>query len=82
LRGEALNVSYDVPSGGSHVSIGIYDAAGRLVRTLVDESRPAGNFTIEWNGRDQRGRAVASGIYFYRMTAGSFNDTKKMVLLK
>jgi hypothetical protein len=75
-------VSYDVPAAGGHVNIAIFDVAGRRVRTLVDEQRPAGVFSVEWKGEDDRGRQVASGVYFYRMRAGEFVETKKMVLLK
>jgi len=64
------------------VSLRIYDVAGRLVRVLVDESRDAGRYVEEWNGRDDGGRAVASGIYFYSIEAGSFERTRKMVLLR
>jgi flagellar hook assembly protein FlgD len=60
----------------------IYDAAGRLVRTLVDGARPAGRYSELWDGLDSRGGAVASGIYFYRLDAGAFTQTKKMVLLR
>jgi hypothetical protein len=74
-------ISYDVPAGGARVSISIYDIAGRRVRTLLDEQRPAGVFSVQWNGEDDRGQRVASGVYFYRMRAGQFVDTKKMVLL-
>lgn len=71
----------EVPSSVD-VSISIYDVAGRRVRTLVNEHRPAGVFSVQWNGDDDRGQRVASGVYFYRMRAGGFVDTKKMVLLK
>ena len=64
------------------VSLRIYDAAGRLVRTLINEEREAGVYSEAWNGRDNVGSAVASGIYFYNLTAGSFKETKKMVLLR
>jgi hypothetical protein len=64
------------------VSLRIYDAAGRLVRVLVEGDRPAGNFSELWDGRDASGRAVSSGIYFYRLTAGLFESMKKMVLLR
>ena len=64
------------------VSLRIYDVAGRLVRVLVDESLDAGRYVEEWNGRDDNGRAVASGIYFYSIEAGSFEWTRKMVLLR
>jgi hypothetical protein len=64
------------------VSLRIYDAAGRLVRVLVAGNRPAGNYSELWDGRDNGGRAVASGIYFYRLDAGSFSQTRKMALLR
>ena len=63
-------------------SLRVYDAAGRLVRTLVDEARPAGHYTEVWDGRSLRGERVVSGIYFYRLDAGSFTQTKKMILLR
>ncbi len=64
------------------VSLRIYDVAGRLVRVLVDEERDAGHYTEEWRGRDDKGRAVASGIYFYAIEADDFRQTRKMVLLR
>ena len=75
-------IAYDVPAGGANVSLAIYDVTGRLVRVLVDEHRAAGTWSVEWNGEDDRGQHVSSGVYFYRMRAGAFADTKKMVLLK
>ncbi len=65
-----------------HVIITIYDAAGRLVRTLLDEHRGAGPHAVAWNGTDAFGRAVASGVYFYSLEADTFKETKKMVLLR
>lgn len=75
-------ISYDVRRGGGDVNIAIFDVSGRLVRTLVHEHRAAGRYTAQWDGHDDAGRPVASGVYFYRMSAGSFNETRKMVLLK
>jgi len=66
----------------SHVRLRIYDAAGRLVRVLVEERRDAGTYNEIWNGLDDSGRAAASGVYFYGLTAGNFRETKKMVLLR
>lgn len=60
----------------------VYDAGGRRVRTLVDEPRAAGDQDVRWDGRDSSGRPVASGVYFYRLTAGAVVESKKMVLLK
>jgi FlgD Ig-like domain len=75
-------IAYDVPVGGAEVNIFIYDVSGRLVRELVNEHRAAGSWSVQWNGEDDRGVRVASGVYFYRMRAGDFVETKKMVLLK
>jgi len=66
----------------AYVSLRIYDAAGRLVRILVKERLEADRYEITWYGRDGSGRAVSSGIYFYSLKAGSFTETKKMVLLR
>jgi hypothetical protein len=64
------------------VSLRVYDAAGRLVATLIEGTRPAGNYTVEWNGRSGDGVAAASGVYFYKLRAGTFEQTRKMVLLR
>jgi hypothetical protein len=66
----------------AHVSLRIYDAAGRLVRALVEAERSAGRYGEPWDGRDSAGKAAASGIYFYRLEAGAFTQTRKMVLLR
>ena len=66
----------------SAVSLRIYDANGRLVRNLIEEKRESGRHEIAWDGKDDSKREVASGVYFYRLTAGSFSETKKMVMLK
>jgi hypothetical protein len=75
-------IAYDIPAGGADVDISVFDVSGRLVRQLVHEHRPAGVSSAQWKGDDDRGQRVASGVYFYRMRAGAFVDTKKMVLLK
>ena len=66
----------------TRVSLRIYDASGRLVRLLVEGNRPAGRHAEMWDGRDADGLRVASGIYFYRLTAGRFDQTNKMVLVR
>ena len=79
----STTVSFSVPEGkNAHVSLNIYDIRGKLVRTLVDEAKDAGSYSVLWNGVDSRGLNVASGVYFYRLAAGEFNQTRKMVLLK
>lgn len=75
-------ISYAVPNPGARVQIALYDVAGRLVATLVDEQKAPGSYFAAWNGRDQTGEPVASGVYFLRMRAGAFLETKKLVMLK
>jgi hypothetical protein len=65
-----------------HVTMTVYDAAGRMVAKLVDGIRDAGQHQVEWNGRDSAGHAVGSGTYFYRLDAGTIVESKKMILLK
>ncbi len=69
-------------SGPAAVSLRIYDAAGRLVRTLVGEPLGAGTYARAWDGTDSRGAAVSSGVYLYRLDAGSFSRTRKMILIR
>ena len=64
------------------VTLSIYDIFGRLVTTLVDRKMRAGVYIEAWDGRDVSGNAVASGVYFYRLTAGNRALTRKAVLLK
>jgi hypothetical protein len=74
-------ISYDLPQT-SQVQLVIYDVAGRVVRTLVDGEKPAGSHGAEWDGRDDGGRPVGSGIYFYAMRAGAWQSQKRLTLLK
>jgi YVTN family beta-propeller protein len=66
----------------SHVRLIVYDVAGRRVRTLVDGNRRADMYKVDWDGRNDSGQQVATGVYFYRITAGKFTHTRKMLLLK
>ncbi|MEW5924463.1 MAG: FG-GAP-like repeat-containing protein, partial [Candidatus Zixiibacteriota bacterium] len=74
-------IAYDVPRPAL-VKLDIINILGRRVTTLVDESQQAGHYEVIWNGRDQNGNDVSSGIYLYRMTAGDFTSSKKMILQK
>ncbi len=64
------------------VSLKVYDAAGRLVTTLVDESLSSGSHHVIWDGRDSSGRLAAAGIYLYRLETGNFSNTRRMTLIK
>ncbi len=64
------------------VSIDIYNVKGQKVRSLLNENREAGNHSVVWNGKDDNGKNVASGVFFYRMKSGKYSSTKKMILMK
>ncbi len=66
----------------SYVSVNVYNLLGQEIAILVDQELPAGTYTAEWDGRDKNNTEVASGIYFYKLVAGDFIDTKKMMLVK
>jgi hypothetical protein len=64
------------------VSLKVFNVGGRLVRTLVEEQLPAGPHAVNWDGRDEAGRRLASGVYFYRLDDGERAQTRKSVLLR
>jgi len=65
-----------------YTTLKIYNIKGQLVRTLFDEEKLSGDYNIIWDGRDNSGKEVASGIYFYQLKTKDYTDTKKMVLLR
>jgi hypothetical protein len=83
-------IGYEIKDQG-HVSLKIYNAAGQLVRTLVNEIQTplpsqvgvgTTSFSVTWDGKNNAGQNVSSGVYFYKLVAKNFTQTKKMVLLK
>jgi hypothetical protein len=74
-------IAFSIKDRGN-VSLKVYNVAGQLVRTLANENRAAGPYTVVWDGRNDSGQPVSSGVYFYKLVANSFSQTKKMVLLK
>ncbi|MFQ5498996.1 MAG: T9SS type A sorting domain-containing protein [Candidatus Zixiibacteriota bacterium] len=74
-------INFDVPAR-SHVTLDVFNVLGQRVISLVNEDLAASSYTVDWDGRSEGGEAVASGVYFYRMEAGDFVQTKKMMLLK
>ena len=74
-------VKYQLPKS-TEVSLKIYNVLGQLVRTLVDEKQMAGNYSIIWDGKDNNGQLVASGIYMYKIHTQNFVKTKKMILIR
>jgi hypothetical protein len=77
----STTINYQIPRAG-HVDLSIYDVSGRLIKTLVNGDRSEGLHTVTWDGKDNMGVSVASGIYFYKMKSGQFVETKRMVLLR
>ena len=65
-----------------YVSIEVYSASGELIKRIVSGDFEAGYHYAEWDGKDPSGNQAASGIYFYRIKAGNFTDTKKMLLIR
>jgi len=74
-------IEFGLPVEGN-VRLEIYDVLGRRMCRLVDDFMPAGYHNVTWNGRDDGGVILASGMYFYRLTAEAYTKTKKMVLMK
>ena len=72
----STQIEYSLPRA-THVKLSVYNLLGQLIATLVDEERPAGRFSVEWNGNN-----VSSGVYFYRLEAAQFVKTMKLVLLR
>jgi parallel beta-helix repeat protein len=77
----STQIAYQLPQAG-HVSLKIYNIKGELVRTLVNKYKEAGYHTVIWDGKNENGEEVASGVYFYRMVSNDFKATKKMIMLK
>jgi hypothetical protein len=77
----ATMISYTLNSN-SFVSLKIYNLLGQAVKTLVEKNQTTGNYKIEWDGKDNLGKEVASGVYFYKLKADNNSKTLKMVLLR
>jgi hypothetical protein len=65
-----------------NTTLDIYNILGQKVRTLVDEAKLPGEYEVRWYGKDEKGNFVASGIYFYRIKAGDFHESKKLILIR
>jgi hypothetical protein len=77
----ATQIAYELPEAGE-VRLTIYNVLGQQVRALVQGRQEAGFYRVTWDGRDAAGRPVSSGIYLYRLEAGGFTETRRMLLLK
>jgi hypothetical protein len=74
-------IEFDLPRR-SRITVTVYNLLGQQVDVLVTDELPAGSHSINWHGTDRRGKTLPTGVYFYRLQAGEFVETKKMLLLK
>lgn len=77
----ALRIDYALPRE-SRVRLNVYNVSGQLVRLLKNETEKAGTYQVSWDGKDMQGKRVASGVYLYRMEAGAFAKTMKLVVVR
>lgn len=75
-----VTIVFEVPKK-TKVTLKVYNLAGRLVRTILNEEKNPGRYRLNWQGKDDYGRLLPPGIYFLRMEGGSFRKTKKLVLM-
>jgi hypothetical protein len=75
------NIQFNIAKN-ENVRLVVFNILGQKIKTLVNGEMKAGSYTATWNGKDEFGTSVASGIYFYRLESQSFNSTKKMILMK
>ncbi len=78
----STSISFDVPAAGAELRVAIYDVLGRVVRTLVNERVDAGTHAVRWDGTDDRGQRVSSGVYFCRLSSTHVHQSRKLLLLK
>jgi hypothetical protein len=77
----STTISFYLPNA-EFVNMGIFNALGQKIRNLITERFSGGEHTITWDGKDEQGNEAPGGVYFYKMTAGQFQSTKKMVLMR
>ena len=77
----STNIAYDIPKAGN-VQLAVYNVMGQRIRTLVSGNKEAGRYKAMWDGLDDNGMSVASGVYFYRIQAGDFVQSHKMMFVK
>ncbi|MEN8191674.1 MAG: T9SS type A sorting domain-containing protein [Bacteroidota bacterium] len=74
-------ISYSIPKT-SNVQLSVYNSLGQKTATLVNQKQNSGSYSVNWNGKDQLGNSVSTGIYFYQIRTGNFIESRKMILLR
>ena len=75
-------INFSIPEGGSNTELVVFNVKGQKVKSLINDVLPTDNYDVVWNGQDDTGNEVSSGLYFYKLTNGNFISTKKMMLMK
>ena len=81
----STTIAFDIPedrTSGVQVELKVFNVRGQVIRNLVNDTKQPGRYVIQWNGENDNNEKVASGVYFYRVKAGDYVATRKMVLLK
>jgi Tol biopolymer transport system component len=78
----STTIQYSLPAGIGHLNLNIYDMRGALVRTLAGGNAHPGRYSVVWDGKDMTGKNVSSGMYVYRLKAGAFTESRKMLLMR
>ncbi|RMF61311.1 MAG: T9SS C-terminal target domain-containing protein, partial [Calditrichaeota bacterium] len=77
----STRIAYHLPEG-NQVTLTIYDLVGKEIKTLVNGFQGAGDYTVQWDGTDNQGQVVGSGIYFYQLHFGNHRFIRKMMYIK
>jgi len=77
----STRIAFEIPQQ-EFVTLKVFNINGELIKTIAEENLPAGRFERTWNGKDNAGQDVSSGIYIYRLTAGKFDKSARMILMK
>jgi len=77
----STTLSFSLAKSGQ-ARLAVYNTKGQLIRTLVDSELPGGQHSVVWNGLDDAGRSVSSGVYLYKLEANSASQTRRMLLMK
>ncbi len=80
-KGEKVSIYYKIDNS-THVSIKLYNLAGEMVRALVDDNKEAGQYWIDWDGKNDDGNLCAAGVYIIQIKTDSFTESKKIILIK
>ena len=80
-RSPSTTISFNIPETGD-IKLEVFNIKGQKVKTLIDCYSAPGKYEVIWDGKDDNGKQVSSGVYFYKMKAGDYTSVRKMLLMK